>query len=103
MIKSSVEPKEKSTRIRSAHQDTFCADSLPPPDLWPRMQCFGIPEFTYPARMNCAVELLDKMVLNGQGERVAVRSYDGDWTYQHLLENANRIGQVLVEDLGLIP
>src|SRR5437588_3082867 len=99
MIESSAEPKERSARVRSAsaHQDTFCADSLPPRDLWPPMQCFGIPEFNYPARMNCAVELLDKMVLSGNGERIAIRYSSGHWTYRQLLENANKIAHVLID------
>jgi 2-aminobenzoate-CoA ligase len=105
MMESSTELKQKSPEVRSAsaHQDTFCADSLPPRELWPRMQCFGIPDFNYPARMNCAAELLDKMVQRGDGERIAIRSSPGHWTYRQLLENANKIAHVLVDDLGLVP
>src|SRR5437764_7965132 len=105
MMESSTELKQKSPEVpaASAHQDTFCADSLPPRELWPQMQCFGIPEFNYPARMNCATELLDKMIQGGHGERVAIHSNDGQWTYRQLLENANKIAHVLVEDLGVIP
>src|SRR5438270_11029142 len=104
MIESSAAPKDKVAggRTASAHVDTFCADSLPPRSLWPQMQCFGIPEFEYPPRMNCAVELLDEMVQRGHGERVAIHSYEGQWTYRQLLEKANKIAHVLVEDLRLV-
>ena len=42
---------------RSAYQDTFVHDNLPPLDLWPQMS-FTLPELKYPTRLNAAVELL---------------------------------------------
>ena len=42
----------------SAHADTFCRDNLPPPEQWPEF-VFDLPELSYPARLNCAAELLD--------------------------------------------
>src|SRR5438309_4632994 len=105
MIKSSVAARDKSTDLStgSAHHDTFCADSLPPRELWPEMKCFGIPELKYPARMNSAAELLDKMVASGHAERIAIHFNDGQWTYRQLLENADKIAHVLVEHLGVVP
>ena len=46
---------------RSAHVDTFCRDNLPPQELWPEL-LFDLPALHYPERLNCAVELLDKVI-----------------------------------------
>jgi 2-aminobenzoate-CoA ligase len=89
--------------VTSAHVDTFCRDSLPPQEYWPQMSYDGIPELAYPPRLNCAIELLDKMVEAGHGERTVFHFPGGRWTYRQLLETANRIARVLVEDLGLVP
>jgi 2-aminobenzoate-CoA ligase len=87
---------------RSAYQDTFVHDNLPPLDLWPQMN-FTLPELKYPTRLNAAVELLDKMVAGGFAERPVLWFGDKAWTYRQLLDNANRIARVLSEDLGLKP
>ncbi|HYO14213.1 MAG TPA: AMP-binding protein [Thermoanaerobaculia bacterium] len=88
----------------SAHVDTFCRDALPPPELLPDMRYDALPELaTYPPRLNCAVELLDKMVEAGCGERTVFHYSGGSWTYRQLLTTANRIARVLVEDLGVVP
>jgi 2-aminobenzoate-CoA ligase len=87
----------------SAHLDTFCRDSLPPPELWPRMVFSGVPELAYPPRLNCAAELLDARIAAGDGERTAIVFPGGHWSYRELQANVNRIAHMLVEDLGLIP
>jgi 2-aminobenzoate-CoA ligase len=95
---------EPSTSEPSAHVDTFCRDALPPPELMPDMRYDTLPELAaYPSRLNCAVELLDKMVEAGCGERTVFHYHGGSWTYRQLLETANRIAHVLVEDLGVVP
>jgi len=87
----------------SAHTDTFPRDHLPPLDQWPEMIWDSLPELkAYPKRMNCAAELLDKQALI-HGNRPVIYYNDEVWTYQHLLETANRIAHVLVEDLGIKP
>jgi len=87
----------------TAHHDTFARDHLPPRDQWPEL-IFGLPEFNYPKRINCATELLDKAVTErGWGERRAIISPRGCLTFRQLLEAANRIARVLVEDLDLVP
>ena len=53
--------------------------------------------------MNAAAELLDRPVAHGLGSRPCVRSPRGTWTYAELLERANRIAGVLVNDMGLVP
>ena len=88
---------------RSAHVDQFVRERLPPPDLWPRMDWTGVPELAYPDRLNCTSELLDRWIATGEGERVAFRHAAGAWSYRRLFETANRIANVLVEDLGVVP
>ena len=87
----------------SGHVDTFCRDSLPPRELWPEMRYDRIPELAYPPRLNCAVELLDRMVQSGHGDRPAFLWRGGGWSYGQLLGEANRIAHVLVDDLGVVP
>ena len=84
---------------RSAHVDTFCRDALPPRELWPEIDCSVL---RYPDTLNCATELLDNTAL-AHGERTAILHARGSWSYAQLLENANRIAHVLVEDLGVLP
>jgi 2-aminobenzoate-CoA ligase len=86
----------------TAHVDTFARDNLPPRDQWPEFSC-DLPEFRFPAQVNCAAPLLDDKVALGQGERIAVLTPDERWTYRQLLHQANRIANVLVEDMGLVP
>lgn len=86
----------------TAHIDTFARSNLPPRNQWPEL-VFELPELQYPERLNCAVELLDRMVDAGHGERVAIRSPTASWTYRQLLEQANRIAHVLRDDLQLVP
>ena len=90
----------------SAHLDTFARDRLPPRDQWPDL-VFDLPELHYPARLNAAAELLDRMVAGGHGERPALwMPVDGKAvfaTYAQLQYRVNRIARVLTEDLGLIP
>ena len=87
----------------TAHVDTFCRELLPPPELLPEMDYSGIPELAYPDRINCATELLDARIAAGDGDRTVFHFPGGRWTYRELLETANRIAHVLVEDLSLVP
>jgi 2-aminobenzoate-CoA ligase len=86
----------------SAHVDTFAADHLPPRELWPDL-LFTRPEFQYAAALNCATNLLDRHIEQGNGARRAIASAGGTWTYAELREKANRIARVLVEDLRIVP
>jgi 2-aminobenzoate-CoA ligase len=88
---------------RSGHVDTFCADRLPPRDLWPVRDWTGVPELDYPERLNCAAELLDAAVARWGGARPALRTPTETWSYARLLAAANRIAHVLVDDCGLVP
>ena len=85
----------------SVYPDTFARDGLPPFDLWPAFE--GLDALDYPKRFNAAVELLDRAVAAGFGQRLAIRTLAATWTYEELLDKANRIAAVLVNDLGLVP
>lgn len=94
----------------TAHVDTFVREHLPPRGLWPEF-VFERPEFVYPTRLNCATELLDRMVAGADGITAAdrpamhglVNGRPCTWTYRQLLAQANRIAHVLTADLGLVP
>jgi 2-aminobenzoate-CoA ligase len=86
----------------TAHLDTFARDNLPPRELWPEFS-FDLPEVQYPERLNCATELLDRMVARGLGESPVFYTPNERWTYGELLERTNRIARVLVDDFGLVP
>ena len=83
--------------------DKFCEKHAPPAELWPIREWNGIPELAYPDVMNCAAELLDSVIESGAGDRVVFRFPDGEWTYTDLYETANRIANVLVGELGVLP
>ncbi len=89
----------------TAHLDTFARDRLPPSDTWPVFRFNA--DTDYPERMNAAVELVDRHVREGRGERIAVRHRrDGKIetvTYAQLAALVNRIAHVLVEDMKLVP
>ncbi len=86
----------------SAHLDTFARDHLPPRDEWPEF-LFTLPELQYASHLNSAAELLDAMVARGFGGRAAVMTPARTLTYEQLLAEANRIANVLVRDLGVVP
>ncbi|MEO8193297.1 MAG: AMP-binding protein [Gemmatimonadales bacterium] len=71
--------------------------------MWPVLDWSGIPELAYPQWMNSAAELLDSMIEGGRGDRIVFQFPEGSWTYRHLFEQANRIANVLVDDLDLVP
>ncbi len=90
----------------TAHIDTFARDRLPPPQQWP---AFLFNEDTqYPERMNCALELVERHVREGRGDRVAIRYEQDDGTrhavsYAALAALSNRIAHVLTGDMRLVP
>jgi 2-aminobenzoate-CoA ligase len=86
----------------SAHQDSFARDSLPPRAAWPALR-FERPELRYPLRLNAAVELLDRNLERGRGDHPAIVTPAETLTYRALAERVDRIANVLVRDLGLVP
>ena len=87
----------------SAHVDTFCRDHLPSPSEWPEFT-FELDDVQYPGRLNCGVELLDRVIAAHGGERPCLLSPDADpWSYDDLLRRSNQIARLLVDDLGVVP
>ncbi len=86
----------------TGHVDTFARDNLPPAELMPEFK-FDLPELRYPERLNCAVELLDRWVEAGQGDRPCLLSPVESWSYGQFVERVNRVANVLTRDLGLVP
>lgn len=86
----------------TGHIDTFVADHLPADEslaefLWDH------PDLQYPARLNCAVELLDAAVAGGNGSRrCLVDSGGASWTYAEVLRWSNQIANVLIDEHGLV-
>jgi 2-aminobenzoate-CoA ligase len=87
--------------LTSGHIDRFTRLNLPSRELWPVFQ-FDRPELDYPERLNCAVELLDRNVEIGNGDKVAVYTRSRTLTYAELLAEANRVANYLVDELGVI-
>jgi len=89
--------------MSTAHLDRFAAEHLPPREQWPEF-LFELPDLQFPEQLNCATELLDKAVdERGWGERLCLQGSGIRWTYRQLREQADRIAQVLVQDMGLVP
>ena len=86
----------------STHVDTFANDHLPPREAWPEL-VFDLPELQYPEHLNAAKALLDDMAEDDRGDRPCVHTDEGVWSYRDLLEKANRVARVLVEDMELVP
>ena len=84
----------------SAHADTFSRDNLPPAEEWPELKLAG---FDYPEYMNCAVELTDRMVEKGFGDRTALIGNGRRRTYKELADWTNRLACALVENYGVRP
>jgi 2-aminobenzoate-CoA ligase len=99
-----------NTLLPSTHVDTFTRGHLPPPDQWPVFMA-DRPELNYPDQLNSAVELVDRHVREGKGDRIALHgvsdftssSGDFSWTYAQLQEKTDRIAQMLTQDMGLVP
>jgi 2-aminobenzoate-CoA ligase len=85
----------------SAHVDTFARDNLPAREQWP-VFLLDRPEYRYPARLNCAVELLDRNLERGRGDHPAIVTPAETLTYRQLADRVNRIANVLTTKLGFV-
>jgi len=86
----------------TAHVDTFTRDNLPPFDLWPKL-LLDRPEFQFPEYLNAAVELTDRNVERGFGDRIALIGNGRRRTYKELTDWTNRLAHALVENYGVKP
>ncbi len=86
----------------TAHVDTFARDNMPPPEQLPEF-LFTRPEFQYPPHVNCVVPFLDRWIEEGHGDAPCMFGVDDSYTYRELQMLVNRICNVLVDKLGLVP
>ena len=84
----------------SGHLDAFTRDHLPPAEDWPEID---LSNFEYPEWLNAAVELTDRMVDKGFGDRVALIGNGRQRTYKELTDWTNRIAHALVGDYDVKP
>ena len=85
----------------SAHVDPFCRESLPPPEQWPEL--LPVPGVDYPEQLNAATRLLRDTAERLGRHRRAVVTPETQWSYGELLDRADQVARVLVEDLGVVP
>jgi 2-aminobenzoate-CoA ligase len=97
-----VNRKPASPLGPSAHVDTFARDNLPPPALQPDF-LLDRPEFSYPDVLNVGVELSDRLVERGLGDRIALIGNGRKRSYRDLSEWTNQLAHALVEDFGVRP
>ncbi|MCA1398568.1 benzoate-CoA ligase family protein [Bradyrhizobium sp. BRP56] len=86
----------------SGHVDDFARRNLPPSAQWPRL-LLDRPEFQYPDYLNAAVELTDRIVEQGMGDRIALIGNGRQRTYKELTDWSNRLAHALVENYGVKP
>ncbi|MDN2565940.1 AMP-binding protein [Aquibium sp. A9E412] len=84
----------------SGHTDSFARDNLPPREEWPDFLLDG---FDYPEHVNIGVELTDRLVERGFGDRTALIGNGRRRTYKELADWTNRLARALVEDYGVKP
>lgn len=82
-------------------EDNFVTFHLPDSDLQPQYSFLDLPQFQHPDDLNCVNKLLDEHCKNGFGNRKCLITDSNVWTYQNLLEKANQIAHVLIDDLKL--
>ncbi|MCL2715776.1 MAG: benzoate-CoA ligase family protein [Alphaproteobacteria bacterium] len=86
----------------SGHEDSFARDNLPPAELWPEF-LLNRPEFAYPDYLNVGVELSDRLVACGFGDRIALVGNGRRRSYRDLSAWTNQLARALVEDYGVRP
>ena len=82
--------------------DRFVHDRLPPPEQWPQMR-YDLPELHIPAQANLVDVLFDRVEKSGLSARTFLRADKITLSYADASEQVNRIAQVLVQDLQLVP
>ncbi|ORE95626.1 benzoate-CoA ligase family protein [Stappia sp. 22II-S9-Z10] len=86
----------------SCHVDTFVLDNLPPTHQQPDF--INLDRLGYPEMLNATVELVDRHVAEGRGDRMALKAPGGiAWTYADLSAMIDRMARVLTEKLGMVP
>ena len=89
----------------SGHIDSFARSKLPPADQWPVMHADGA--YATPARLNAAVELLDRAIDAGCADHIALLTQDanGTWvatTYGALAADVDALAHVMTQEMQLV-
>src|ERR1700751_5234052 len=82
--------------------DDFARRNLPPFEQWPDL-LLDRPEFQYPEYLNVGVELTDRIVEQGMGDRISLIGNGRMRTYKELADGSNRLEHALVENYGVKP
>jgi 2-aminobenzoate-CoA ligase len=85
----------------STQVDRFAHERLPAPDDLPIL-LFDRPELQFPNALNAVVELLDRNVARGNGDRALLRDARRVLSYAQTLDRVNQMARVLTEDCGLV-
>lgn len=84
------------------YEDNFAHNHLPHSSL--QAECFTEhPDFEFPEDLNCVERLLDRHIAEGNGGKIAIRTFESTWTFNDLYEKANQIAHVLTENLDFKP
>src|SRR3979490_3087479 len=83
----------------SGHIDDFARRNLPPFQQWPEL-LLDRQELQYPEYLNAAVELPDRIVEKGLGDRIALIGNGRQRTYKELADWSNRLAHALGEGYG---
>jgi 2-aminobenzoate-CoA ligase len=95
-------PSQARSLGPSGHVDDFTRRNLPPFEQWPAL-LLDRAEFHYPEYLNAAVELTDRIVEKGLGDRIALIGNGRQRTYKELADWSNRLAHALVENYGVKP
>lgn len=87
----------------SAPIDRFVSDRLPARDQWPKFVYDGLSGVDFPEQLNLVDALLDRAEATGHGDRPMLRSPQRTLSYRQARTEIDRIAQVLLEDLALVP
>ncbi len=86
----------------SAQTDRFVHDRLPPPEQCPQLR-YELPELRIPDQANLVERLFEQVARAGGLARPFLRSDALTLSYADARERVDRIAQLLVEDMGLVP
>ena len=81
--------------------DRFVHDRMPAADDLPQF-IFERPELQFPVQLNAVVELLDRNLIKGNGQRIMLLDARESLTYAQALDRVNQLARVLIEDYGLV-
>ena len=81
--------------------DRFVHERMPATDDLPQF-IFERSELQFPAQLNAVVELLDRNIMTGNGQRILLRDARESLSYIAVRDRVNQLARVLIEDYGLV-